>query len=444
MFQPSPQFWKTRRRQSSSSVVPRMDGRCSAAPGVACGACGAAVGGDAGAATAGVGAATDAGRGGATRKLVSVARAHPLEAPDGRSFTPSISDDGRHVAFRTLATNLTATPDSEFDDIVVRDRVAGVTWLASPADPLQSDCARDGQAFPCSSGSKGAPVLSGDGRFVAFSSRSLRHLPANRWHGDQIYLFDNQSRRLRRLSVDATGVEGDACSWTPALSADGRVVAYASKSVLVPGDEGRGVDVFAQEWTCTDGACRALAACPPEPARCTSASTSLLRLRKHPPGGTRDDDLYWRWDGPASADPFPDPTAGGRYQLCVYAEALSLDAAAPVVPRCAGEHRPCWRTFAGGYKLAAPGGALSSVTLSRGVDGRRIAVRGGGALLDAPYLPLAARDGIVTQVQETGTGRCWEARFPASSIRRNASSAGPGGRRDGLLVAELAADVPQP
>lgn len=368
-------------------------------------------------------------------ELVSVARAHPLQAPDGRSFTPGISDDGRYVAFRTTASNLATTSDGELEHIVVRDRLTGKTWDASPIDPLQSDCARDGQPFPCTAGSKGPPVLSGDGRFVAFASRSLRHLPANRWHGDQIYLFDNQSRRLRRLSVDRAGLEGDACSWTPALSANGRVLAYASKSTLVPDDEGHDVDVFAQDWTCADGACRTLAACPAEPARCSAASSSLVRLRKSRPGGARGDELYWRWDGPASAERFPDPTTGARYQLCVYSGSLQLDAAAPAAPRCARDDRPCWRSFAAGYKLAAPGGGLSSITLARDTSGERIVVRGEGPLLDAPYLPLGGKGGVIVQLQETGTGRCWDARFPATAIRRN--QAASGGRGAGWLIADL-------
>lgn len=377
-------------------------------------------------------------------ELVSVAHAHPLEAPNGRSVSPSISDDGRYVAFRTSATNLTATGDAELDDIVVRDRQTRTSWIASTSDALQSDCARDGQAFPCSAGSKGPPAISGDGRFVAFASRSLRHLPANRWHGDQIYLFDNQSRRLRRLSVDRTGLEGDACSWAPALSADGRLVAYASKSTLVPDDEGRDVDVFAQDWTCADGTCRALAACPARPAQCDAATSSVVRLRRHAPGGTHGDELYWRWDGAASASPFPDPTASARYQLCVYGGSLALDVATPDAPRCARDERPCWRSFAAGYKLAAPGGGLSSVTLARSGGGRRIVVRGGGPLLDAPYLPVAGSGGVVVQLQDGATGRCWGAHFPATAIRRNTAGSGPGSRGDGWLVADFAAAASQP
>ena len=372
-------------------------------------------------------------------ELVSVASAHRLAGPDGVSLMPSISDDGSRIAFRSEARNLGPLTNGESDNVFVRDRAAGRTWLASPADPLQSDCGRSGVVVNCKTGPKGPPAISGDGRFVAFSSRSLFHLPANQYSGDQIYLFDNLSRRLRRLSVDATGAEGEACSWEPALSADGRVLAWASKSAnLVPDDAGLDADVFAQERSCNaDGVCRPLAACPAQPLDCTAAESSLLRLRKSPPGGSSRDELYWRWSAAASGAPFPDPSGGVSYQACVYADGVALDVAAAQAPRCSGGERPCWRQFASGYKLLDPAGGLTSVVLSRSADTRRISVEGTGALLDAPYLPLAGAKGIVVQLHETSSGSCWGASFPASAIRRNVGGTSGGSHRDGSLIAEL-------
>lgn len=372
-------------------------------------------------------------------ELVNVAMGHPLEVANGVSITPSISRDGRYVAFLSVATNLVSPPPTEHDNVYVRDRVTGETWLASPADPLQTDCGRPGVQLRCKQGNKGRPAISADGRFVTFSSRSLFHLPANQFSGDQIYLFDNLSRRLRRLSVDATGAEGEACSWDPSLSADGRVLAWASKSAnLVPDDAGLDADVFVQERSCdAAGVCRPLAACPAAPRDCAAAESSLLRLQKRPPGGVGKDDLYWRWSGAASGEPFPDPTAGASYQACVYADGVALDVAAPQAARCSGADRPCWRQFASGYKLLDPTGGLTSVVLTSSADARRIRVEGAGPLLDAPYLPLKGAKGIVVQLHETSTGRCWGASFPASAIRRNVGGvAAPGSRRNGLLIAE--------
>jgi len=359
---------------------------------------------------------------------------------NGPSFTPSISDDGRYVAFSSFSRALVEQDTMVYESIYVRDRSAGTTWLASPSDVNQTDCGREGKSFPCVQSSLGPPAISGDGRFVAFSSRSLLHLPANEWQGDQIYLFDNVGRRLRRLSVDPTGVSGDACSWDPDLSGDGKVLAYASKSTnLLPLDGAPHVDVFGQQWTCTDeGVCRTLAVCPAEPADCTSASTSVLRLRKHPPGGVNADRLFWRWTGSGGGTPFPDPAGAGLYQVCMYARSLAFDVAAPEGPACGGSARPCWRKTHGGYKLLDPSGGLTSVTLSNSNNGRRILVHGGGELLDAPYLPVAGAQGIVLQLHDTGSGQCWGAAFPAEGITRNiAGVAKTGSRQDGQLVAQL-------
>ncbi|MDP1909871.1 MAG: diguanylate cyclase, partial [Hyphomicrobium sp.] len=73
--------------------------------------------------------------------------------------------------------------------------------------------------------------------FVAISTRSMHLLPENQYHGEQIYLFDVDSRRIRRISVEPSGWESDSCSVEPALSADATVLAYRSTATnLVEGD----------------------------------------------------------------------------------------------------------------------------------------------------------------------------------------------------------------
>ena len=378
-----------------------------------------------------------------TTELVSIGGARTANGP---STFPSISADGRYVAFTSRATNLVAPAlHNAFERAYVRDRRAGTVWLAAPIDPLQSDCGRDGVPLHCQDGIQGPHAISADGRFVAFSSRSLLHLPANTSHGDQIFLFDNLGRRLRRLSVDATGFSGSACSWSPALSGDGSVLAYSSKSVnLVPDGpaelEPGQVGLFSQLRGCDDaGRCQPIATCPAEPATsCVAATSSLLRLRKHAPGSVNPDELFWRWSAAAAKDPFPSPAAGARYQVCVYADTLALDTAAPAAPSCSDAARPCWRSFASGYKLLDPQGGITDLTVSSSARSRRISLHGKGALLDAPYLPLNGGKGIVVQLHDSGSGRCWGTAFPASAITRNvAGVAATGSRRDGWLVAEI-------
>jgi Tol biopolymer transport system component len=372
-------------------------------------------------------------------ELASRALGHPATWPNEDSGRPSLSADGRYVTYESRAWNIV-------DDylpgghVYVLDRATGVTTVAGAQNPDLQDCGSGGQAIPCYLGNNHNAEISADGRFVVYSSGSMVLLPANlNQYGTRVYLFDRLGGRLRRLSVGVDGWEPEYCSNNPALSADGRVVVYdAAARNIVANDQNEQQDVFSTEWTCDEGGrCRTLAQCPSEPADCAPAASSVLRLRKHPPGGLNQDELFWRWAG-APGEPFPDPAGPGLYQLCLYARSLSLDVAAPEAPACAGAERPCWRAIPKGYKLVDPQGGLSSLMLTSTPGARRILARGGGTLLDAPFLPLDGSEGLVVRLHETGSGRCWGADFPAASISRNvAGLAAPGTRRDGRLSARL-------
>ena len=107
---------------------------------------------------------------GATER-VSVADLSGAQA-DGRSFHPSITADGRHVAFASLATNLVANPDSNgVHDIYVRDRATGRTRLVSVVAA--------GHPFTGAAGSGNSygPSISAEGRHVAFYSEAEDLLP---------------------------------------------------------------------------------------------------------------------------------------------------------------------------------------------------------------------------------------------------------------------------
>jgi len=374
---------------------------------------------------------------------VAVEDAYPY-SPQGDSTEPAISFDGRYVAFKSTAWNLVKPESIHRRHLYVRDREGGTTVRVSERDPSVVECGRDGVSFVCSATDHGRPAISGDGRFVAFSSRSLNLLPANVYHGDQIYLVDRAGGRLRRVSVESSGWAGDGCSVEPALSFDGKVLAYrtSSRNLAAPDDDDGATDVVSQEWTCdASGRCRVLAACPSQPAACTPATGSLLRLRKRPAGGLHPDRLFWRWSGPPSSE-FPSPISDdSRYQLCVYAgegPELALDVALPTGSECAGSARPCWRRGDGAYKLLDPRGGLSSVLLTRRGATRRILVQGGGAALDAPYLPLDVTGGVVVQLHETDRGRCWGAAFARTDVERNdGGHVGRRSRSDGYLVATM-------
>jgi Tol biopolymer transport system component len=153
------------------------------------------------------------------------------------SERPALNDDGSIVAFRALASNLVAGDTNLTDDIFVRDRLSGSTTRVSVSST-------GGQA----NGISTEPVLSDDGRFVAFTS-SASNLVAGDTNGrTDIFIHDRLTGQTTRVSVGPAGTESNGPSYAPALSADGRYVGFLSgASNLVPGDTNQFDDVFVHD-----------------------------------------------------------------------------------------------------------------------------------------------------------------------------------------------------
>jgi Tol biopolymer transport system component len=147
---------------------------------------------------------------------------------------PSISADGRFVAFETAASNL--VPQG-IGGILVRDLRTGRTELAS----LSSS------GTPASRGGS-QPSISGDGRFVAFTSDSFDLVPGDTNASMDVFVHDRLNGITERQSVAADGTQGNRYSKDPAISADGRYVAFRSwSSNLVPGDTNDCEDIFVRD-----------------------------------------------------------------------------------------------------------------------------------------------------------------------------------------------------
>src|SRR5439155_1656765 len=90
--------------------------------------------------------------------------------------------------------------------------------------------------------------LSADGRFVAFDSSAPDLVAGDTNNNPDVFVHDRQTRTTERVSVDSAGIEGNFQSYGPALSADGRFVAFGSYATnLVAGDTNGQHDVFIRD-----------------------------------------------------------------------------------------------------------------------------------------------------------------------------------------------------
>ncbi len=153
---------------------------------------------------------------------------------DGPSIAPSISGDGRLVAFESDADNLVPSDGNGTGDVFVHDVVAGATRLLSVGGADQQT----------ESPSFGA-AISADGSSVAFESFSSRLVPDDTNDALDVFVADLPSGNISRVSVATDGAQGDDRSYSPSISADGRMVAFASfADNLAPGDTNGLLDVF--------------------------------------------------------------------------------------------------------------------------------------------------------------------------------------------------------
>lgn len=158
---------------------------------------------------------------------------------NGESALPSISADGRYVAFQSDSTNLVAGDTNAQTDIFVHDRQTGVTTLVSISTAGQ-------QGFSASQG----PTISADGSTVAFMTNADNLVADDTNFMLDVLVRDLQTGVTTRASVSAAGEDGNDISGQgyTALSADGRFVAFnSSASNLVANDTNNATDVFVRD-----------------------------------------------------------------------------------------------------------------------------------------------------------------------------------------------------
>lgn len=153
------------------------------------------------------------------------------------STAPSISADGRYVAFESKASDLVGNDTNGLFDVFVHDRATHTTRRVS-----RSSAGIQGDSYSY------AASISADGRFVAFSSDATNLVEGDTNETYDIFVRDRQTHTTRRVSISSAGVEGDRDSFIPAISADGRTVAFTSRARNLVGDDTNGsYDVFVHD-----------------------------------------------------------------------------------------------------------------------------------------------------------------------------------------------------
>jgi Tol biopolymer transport system component len=159
---------------------------------------------------------------------------------NGGSFESSVSADGRFVAFSSLATDLVESDTNGVSDVFMRDGATGVTSRVS-------ESTAGGQANGASSGS-GLPSMSPDGRFILFVSDASSLAPADTNAAEDVFVHDQVSHVTTLVSVSSAGAVGNSLCLNGSISADGQLVAFDSSSTnLVAGDTNDRSDVFVHD-----------------------------------------------------------------------------------------------------------------------------------------------------------------------------------------------------
>ena len=152
------------------------------------------------------------------------------------SSAPSVSADGRVVAFVSQATNLVLGTTKHINDVFVRAGTGPVRLLSVGFGGVQPDAEST------------QPAVSANGRFVTFTSSADDLIAGDDNADSDVFVTDLATGITRRASVSSTGGQANGDSYNPSISNDGRLISFTSgASNLVSGDHNHVPDVFVHD-----------------------------------------------------------------------------------------------------------------------------------------------------------------------------------------------------
>lgn len=141
------------------------------------------------------------------------------------ALSPSMSADGRFIAFQGLSSDLTPGDSNGEHDIFLHDAWQATTTLISSTP-----------AGVSGNGASSAPRISGDGQWIVFSSEASNLVAGDINGVADVFVRNVASGATQLVSVSTSGAAADANCTEPAISADGRFVVFtSSSSTLAPG-----------------------------------------------------------------------------------------------------------------------------------------------------------------------------------------------------------------
>jgi Tol biopolymer transport system component len=152
----------------------------------------------------------------------------------GISRWPTLSGDGRLVAFASTAPDLVPGDTNAASDVFVHDRQTGeTTRISLGAGAVEGN------------GSSSEPWISSDGRYVAFSSDASNLVGGDNNGVADVFIRDLDLATTVRVSLDSSGGEANQLSNSPRISAGGSIVLFRSiANNLVAGDTNGKIDIF--------------------------------------------------------------------------------------------------------------------------------------------------------------------------------------------------------
>jgi Tol biopolymer transport system component len=176
-----------------------------------------------------------------TTTLVSRASGVAGNGAEGQSYDPSISADGRYVAFESKANNLSGADQDFVIDVFLRDTQANTTILISRQSAADGGAGADVHALN--------PSVSPSGRYVAFESNSYELSTADHDSFRDIFLRDVQTSTTSLISRanGAAGLGGDDNSFNPSVSSNGEVAFQSNANNLSTADDNFLTNVYVRD-----------------------------------------------------------------------------------------------------------------------------------------------------------------------------------------------------